>query len=83
VFQLKQRCSSLEDQLVDLVILAMERSEDDESLSDESENIENADRTSCIQLWQHLSSQLIFFVLFQFASFPDMVIGLYEKVMHR
>lgn len=31
-------------------------------------------------LWQHLSSQLIFFVLFQFASFPHMVLSLHQKV---
>lgn len=59
----------------------MERSEDEDSLSEDSENGENADRTGCIQFWQHLSSQLIFFVLFQFASFPHMVISLYEKVL--
>ena len=80
MLQLKQRCAALEDQLVDLVILAMERSEDDESSTEESDGSENGDKTGCIQLWQHLSSQLIFFVLFQFASFPHMVIGLYEKV---
>jgi len=79
-FQTKQRCIALEEQLVDLVILAMERSENEEMLVDEMDNTDGLDRTGCIQLWQHLSSQLIFFVLFQFASFPHMVIGLYEKV---
>lgn len=31
-------------------------------------------------LWQHLSSQLIYFVLFQYASFPHMVLTLHSKV---
>lgn len=31
-------------------------------------------------LWQHLSSQLIYFVLFQYASFPHMVLALHSKV---
>ncbi|TSO15222.1 Mediator of RNA polymerase II transcription subunit 23 [Bagarius yarrelli] len=34
-------------------------------------------------LWQHLSSQLIFFVLFQFASFPHMVLSLHQKLAGR
>ena len=69
--QAKQRCEVLEEQLVDLVVLAMERSEN-ESVNDD---------TGLSQLlWQHLSSQLIYFVLFQFASFPHMVLSLYEKV---
>ncbi|XP_041358001.1 mediator of RNA polymerase II transcription subunit 23-like [Gigantopelta aegis] len=69
--QAKQRCEVLEEQLVDLVVLAMERSEN-ESVNDD---------TGLSQLlWQHLSSQLIYFVLFQFASFPHMVLSLYEKL---
>lgn len=61
----------LEEQLVDLVVMAMERSENDDASNDE-----------CLSqlLWQHLSSQVIYFVLFQFASFPHMVVSLYEKV---
>ena len=70
--QVKQRCNVLEDQLVDLVVVAMERSENEEP--------NNEDVTVSELLWQHLSSQLIFFVLFQFASFPHMVLALYEKV---
>ena len=61
----------LEDQLVDLVVYAMERSETEEKFDDGG--------TSQL-LWQHLSSQLIFFVLFQFASFPHMVLSLHQKV---
>ena len=74
--QAKQRCSVLEDQIVDLIIVAMERSE--ETVDDGDDD--NGHNTSCLQLWQHLSSQLIFFVLFQFSSFPHMVNALYEKV---
>ena len=75
--QVKQRCSVLEDQLVDLVVLAMERSENDTS-SMEDGTTEEGDSNQL--LWQHLSSQLIFFVLFQFARFPHMVNALFEKV---
>lgn len=71
LLQHKQRCPVLEDQLVDLVVYAMERSETEEQFDDGG--------TSQL-LWQHLSSQLIFFVLFQFASFPHMVLSLHQKV---
>ncbi|XP_063048727.1 mediator of RNA polymerase II transcription subunit 23-like, partial [Engraulis encrasicolus] len=70
----KQRCAVLEDQLVDLVVYAMERSETEEQFDDGG--------TSQL-LWQHLSSQLIFFVLFQFASFPHMVLSLHQKLAGR
>ncbi|KAI2652422.1 Mediator of RNA polymerase II transcription subunit 23 [Labeo rohita] len=70
----KQRCPVLEDQLVDLVVYAMERSETEEQFDDGG--------TSQL-LWQHLSSQLIFFVLFQFASFPHMVLSLHQKLAGR
>ncbi len=62
----------LEDQLVGLIVVAMEKSESEEMVHD--------DGTISQLLWQHLSSQLIFFVLFQFASFPHMVLALNEKV---
>ena len=65
--QVKQRCPVLEEELTNLVVLAMERSEVDEDGNNQL-------------LWQHLSSQVIFFVLFQFTSFTDMVLGLYNKV---
>lgn len=70
--QVKLRCSVLEEQLVNLVVVAMERSEEEDPTETALEGID--------QLWQHLSSQLIFFVLFQFASFPHMVLVLYEKL---
>lgn len=73
LWQQKQRCPVLEEQLVDLVVYAMERSESEEHF--------DADVGGTSQLlWQHLSSQLIFFVLFQFASFPHMVLSLHQKV---
>ncbi|XP_040981215.1 mediator of RNA polymerase II transcription subunit 23 isoform X3 [Aquila chrysaetos chrysaetos] len=74
IAQHKQRCPVLEDQLVDLVVYAMERSETEEKFDDGG--------TSQL-LWQHLSSQLIFFVLFQFASFPHMVLSLHQKLAGR
>lgn len=51
-----------------LVVVAMERSE-----------TETGD--SSHWLWLHLSSQLIYFVLFQFASFPNIVMALHDKVL--
>lgn len=69
LFQAKQLCEVLEQQLVDLLVLALERFEHDSTGHADS------------QLhWQHLSSQLIYFVLFQFASFSHIVLSLYEKV---
>lgn len=58
---------ALEEQLVALVVVAMERSETETS-------------DSSHWLWLHLSSQLIYFVLFQFASFPNIVMALHDKV---
>ncbi|CAL8313929.1 unnamed protein product [Lota lota] len=76
IAQHKQRCPVLEEQLVDLVVYAMERSETEEHF--------DADVGGTSQLlWQHLSSQLIFFVLFQFASFPHMVLSLHQKLAGR
>ncbi|KAL4235920.1 Mediator of RNA polymerase II transcription subunit 23 [Mactra antiquata] len=72
--QQKQRCEVLEEQLVNLVVSAMEHSENLESTSDPGLSH---------LLWQHLSSQLIYFVLFQFASFPHMVVSLYDKLKNR
>ncbi len=71
-FQQKKRCEILEVELVDLVVVAMERSEKAEG---------NPEMTVAMEmLWQHLSSQIIIFVLFQFASFPHMVKALHKKV---
>ncbi|KAJ9591915.1 hypothetical protein L9F63_001517, partial [Diploptera punctata] len=72
--QHKQRCVALEEQLVELVILAMERSETEADTDD----ISNSH-----WLWLHLSSQLIYFVLFQFATFPNIVMALHDKLAGR
>ncbi|GFG29793.1 hypothetical protein Cfor_03295 [Coptotermes formosanus] len=72
--QHKQRCVALEEQLVELVILAMERSETEA----ETDEISNSH-----WLWLHLSSQLIYFVLFQFATFPNIVMALHDKLAGR
>lgn len=72
--QEKRRCEVLEEQLVDLVVSAMEHSENSDS---------STDPDLSHLLWQHLSSQLIYFVLFQFASFPHMVVSLYDKLKGR
>lgn len=69
--QHKQHCAALEEQLVELVVLALERSE--------AETDENATQG----LWLHLSSQLIYFVLFQFASFPNIVMALHNRLQGR
>lgn len=74
--QNKQRCVAVEEQLVWLIMSAMERSEK-ESL----DNGENDDTFSSIHwLWIHISSQLIYFVLLQFASFPNIVTTLHDRV---
>lgn len=64
-----QRTSNvqLEQNLTHLIIAAMERSETNANY-DESFTIP--------QHWLHLSSQLIYFVLFQFATFSNIVISL-------
>ncbi|XP_066992222.1 mediator of RNA polymerase II transcription subunit 23 isoform X2 [Anabrus simplex] len=74
LLQHKQRCVALEEQLVELVIIAMERSETE---------LETDDVTNSHWLWLHLSSQLIYFVLFQFASFPSIVLALHDKLAGR
>lgn len=57
---------------MELIVSAMEKSEH------ETEAMEDGGPTQL--LWQHLSSQLIYFVLFQYASFPHMVLALHSKV---
>ena len=84
----------LEEHLVDLVVLAMERfekmvtghtseqSEEHTEVQNEGQSDGQTENDMAVShlLWQHLSSQVIFFVLFQFASFPHMVLALYKKV---
>lgn len=62
----------LEEQLVELIIRSMERSD--------KEAAEGADPEENHWLWLHISSQLIYFILFQFAVFPNIVNALHEKV---
>lgn len=68
--QNKHHCVALEEQIVELIINAMERVES-KGITDQDENH---------WMWLHLSCQLIYFVLFQFAVFPNIVNALHEKV---
>ena len=70
--QHKQRCIALEDQLVELMILPMERTE--------GEN-EDEEMSSSHWCWLHLSSQVIYLILIGFASFPNIVMGLHSKLI--
>ncbi|KAG8190668.1 hypothetical protein JTE90_001277 [Oedothorax gibbosus] len=70
--QQRKRCPLLEEQLVELLVAGMEKSET------EADNMEDGGPTQL--LWQHLSSQLIYFILFQYASFPHIVEILYTKL---
>jgi mediator of RNA polymerase II transcription subunit 23 len=77
----KQRSAVLEEQIVWLVILAMERSEQQELSTSELKSDPNDSTPTHNQwLWLHLSSQLIYFVLFQCAAFPNIVNALHEKL---
>lgn len=67
----KQRCPALEDQLVELIVMAMERSE-------RSGDFADTEILPEMFLWQHLSNHLIYFVLFHHASFPHMVTSLHS-----
>jgi mediator of RNA polymerase II transcription subunit 23 len=82
IVQQKQRCVALEEQLVELVLAAMERSEGEVAIVETSPTEENTAGVASTShwLWLHLSSQLIYFVLFQFASFPNIVMALHDKV---
>ncbi|CAG0886018.1 unnamed protein product [Darwinula stevensoni] len=70
--QHKQRCMVLENELVNLIVDAMERHEERASDSPGYRHPPSH--------WQHLSAQLIFFVLFQFSSFPHMVLEFINKL---
>lgn len=73
----KHRCTVLEEQLVDAIVLAMERSNPD------LESIENFDAETNEHLfhWQHLSCNLLYFVLFHHATFAHIVDDLYNKLL--
>ena len=68
-----QRYPLLEEQLVTLFYQAMEEAE--ESLKDNSELDPNLSL-----LWWNLSSELIFFLLYQFVTFPTFVDAIHEKL---
>jgi mediator of RNA polymerase II transcription subunit 23 len=61
------------------MVAAMEKSEEETAPVDSNPE-ENTLSSASHLLWQHLSSQLIYFVLFQFASFTDIVSALHKKV---
>lgn len=76
----RQRCAVLEEQLVWLVISAMEKSEQDDQ-SNQKSDPNDSTPTHTQWFWLHLSSQLIYFVLFQCATFPNIVNALHEKLV--
>lgn len=73
------RCVALEERLVELVISAMERTETEMNQANESQSGFEEISGATLYMWQHLSTQLIFFVLFQFASFPHIVMSVNDK----
>ncbi|KAI5734599.1 hypothetical protein M8J77_008576 [Diaphorina citri] len=79
----KNRCVALEEQLVELLIVAMERSEAEACCPPSSSHDATSPPSHTLWLWLHLSSQLIYFVLFQFAKFPNIVQSLYDKLSVR
>lgn len=77
----KQPSPFLEEQLVQLILFAMEKSENElPSESPENKEQPNVGNNPVLFLWQHLSCHLIYFVLFHHASFPHMVQNLYDKL---
>lgn len=76
--QNKQHIAAIEEQLVWLIISAMERTEEEPNKPNDNDDC----FTSIHWLWAHISSQLIYFVLLQYASFPNIVSTLHEKVCH-
>lgn len=79
--QIKERCVQLEEQFVCLLISAMERSEQEANVLNESNGV--SDESYIPSRWQHLYYQLIYFVLFNFASFPNLVHALHDKLVNR
>lgn len=70
--QQKERCESLEEQVVWVMMMAMEKTE---ALDDATLNglTDEAGPHPVHWLWLHLSSQLVYFLLFHFAMFPNIV----------
>nr|XP_029709787.1 mediator of RNA polymerase II transcription subunit 23 [Aedes albopictus] len=72
----KQKCMALEEQLVWLVMCAMECSEKEPVHTTVDDEVSSHTQW----VWLHLSSQLIYFVLFQFATFQNIVNTLHDKL---
>ncbi|XP_063968330.1 mediator of RNA polymerase II transcription subunit 23-like [Lytechinus pictus] len=69
----KQKSLPLEEEIANLLIIAMEKAEQ-----------QDGNQSSWpMAPWQHLSTQLIIFALFQFVSFPSMVESLHQKLSGR
>ncbi|XP_014671221.1 PREDICTED: mediator of RNA polymerase II transcription subunit 23-like [Priapulus caudatus] len=67
--QHQMRSITLEEQFTELIVTAMERSDSD------AEYVNT--------LWKTLSSNMVFFFLFQFISFPDLVTALHGKLANK
>ncbi|KAH8305992.1 hypothetical protein KR018_009354 [Drosophila ironensis] len=76
----KQRYNALEEQLVNLIVHAMEMTEANDAAAGNGFNASDEQITPYEWVWLHLSSQLIYFVLFQFVSFMHIVLALHEKL---
>lgn len=76
----KMRSIAIEEQLVQLILSAMERA--DAEMPPPGGNLDGFDdgENPLHLQWVHIASQLIYFVLFQFASFPCIVAQLQEKL---
>lgn len=72
----KQRSPILEEQIVELILTAMDRSE-----TETDANLSEHASHPTLFLWQHLSSLVIYFVLFHYASFPHVVMNLHTKLL--
>jgi mediator of RNA polymerase II transcription subunit 23 len=75
----KNRSAVLEEQLVWLVINAMEKSEQEGAIEAHDDPYDSTPSHK-EWFWLHLSSQLIYFVLFQCATFPNIVNDLHSKL---
>lgn len=76
--QQKQPCKQLESELVELIIYTMEQSNTEDNF-DESDDVYPTNKLQ----WQHLASQMIYFIIFEFISFPKMVESLHQKLAQR
>lgn len=76
------RCIALEERIMELIIMAMEKTEAEMNQASESQSGFEEISGATLWLWQHLSTQLIFFVLFQFANFPSIVLSIHDKVRY-